>query len=244
MLNINAINVFIEQKHILKNFSLDIQKNEIHVIMGPNGCGKSTLLRTLSGDPQYLISSGKIQFGNKNLLGMSPEHRSHEGIFLSFQHPAEVGGVTTYEFLKTAFDEKQKYFGVKEVSPLNFFSQIQDHLNELKMSSDFLSRNLNEGFSGGEKKRNEILQMLILKPKLILLDEFDSGLDIDAIRIICSVIKNYSKEASYLIVTHNPRVLQQLPVDYVHIIRNGKISHSGKKELVDSIEKNGYDFIF
>ena len=242
ILNINALNVFVEQKHILKNFSLNVKKIEIHVIMGPNGFGKSTILRTLSGDSQYLISSGTIEFTNRNLLNMSPEQRSHEGIFLSFQQPAEVGGVTTYEFLKTAFDEKQKYFGLKELSPLSFFSQIQEYLNELKMNPDFLSRNLNEGFSGGEKKRNEILQMLVLEPSLILLDEFDSGLDIDAIKIICSVIKNYSKGASYIIVTHNPRVLQQLSVDYVHIIHNGKIIRSGKKELIDSIETNGYDF--
>lgn len=242
ILKIENLDVLIEKKKILNNFELTIGANEIHILLGPNGSGKSTFLKVLAGHPSYFVEKGKIDFKNKNLLTMSPEIRSHEGLFLAFQSPIEISGVSNYDFLRIAYNEKQKYIKQKELDPLEFMELIQIFLNMLKMKGEFLNRNLNEGFSGGEKKRNEILQMLILNPNLILLDEIDSGLDIDAIKIIYQVLAmNRKKDSSLIVVTHNPRILNYLEPTHVHILMNGKIIKSGKTEILEELENNGYD---
>jgi Fe-S cluster assembly ATP-binding protein len=244
LLKIENLKASIENKQILKNLDLKISANEIHVIMGPNGCGKSTLSKILAGHPSYKIDEGSITFLNQNLLEMLPEKRSHEGIFLAFQYPIEISGVTNYDFLRIAYNEKQKYLKKSEVDPLQFMEIIQVLLTKLKIKDEFLNRNLNEGFSGGEKKRNEILQMLLLQPKLVILDEIDSGLDIDAIKIICEGIKeNLLNNSSLIVITHYPRILNYLKPDFVHIMMDGKIIKSGNMELVDSLEKEGYKFL-
>ena len=244
LLKIENLKASIENKQILKNLNLKISANEIHVIMGPNGCGKSTLSKILAGHPSYKIDEGSITFLNQNLLEMLPEKRSHEGIFLAFQYPIEISGVTNYDFLRIAYNEKQKYLKKAEVDPLQFMEIIQVLLTKLKIKDEFLNRNLNEGFSGGEKKRNEILQMLLLQPKLVILDEIDSGLDIDAIKIICEGIKeNLLNNSSLIVITHYPRILNYLKPDFVHIMMDGKIIKSGNMELVDSLEKEGYKFL-
>ena len=242
ILEIKNLKASIENKNILKDFNLKIKENEIHVIMGPNGSGKSTLSKILAGHPAYEINEGNIFFGNKNLLDMSPEMRSHEGLFLAFQYPIEIAGVTNYDFLRIAYNEKQKYIKEKELDPLEFMELTQIMLKKLKMKTEFLNRNLNEGFSGGEKKRNEILQMLLLNPRLVILDEIDSGLDIDAIKIICEAIaQNKAKNSSLLIITHYPKILNYLKPTHVHIMIDGKIMKTGHLELIDELEKNGYE---
>lgn len=242
LLSIKNLSGSIESKQILKNFDLIINENETHVIMGPNGSGKSTLSKILAGHPSYNVDHGEIEFEGKNLLEMSPEIRSHEGLFLAFQYPIEIAGVTNYDFLRIAFNEKRKYFQLKELDPLEFMELTQSMLQKLKMKPEFLNRNLNEGFSGGEKKRNEILQMLLLNPKLTILDEIDSGLDIDAIKIICEAIAKYKeKNSSLIIITHYPRILSYLKPTHIHIMINGKIIKTGNLELIEAIEKNGYD---
>eukprot|EP01039_Chlorochromonas_danica_P011948 gene11948-13533_t len=209
--------------------------------MGPNGSGKSTLSKILTGHPSYKIENGTIHFSNQNLLELSPEIRSHEGLFLAFQYPIEIAGVTNYDFLRIAYNEKQKYLKKEELDPLQFMEFIQILLGKLQIKNEFLNRNLNEGFSGGEKKRNEILQMLVLNPKLIILDEIDSGLDIDAIKIICEEIKkNRAANSSLILITHYPRILNYLVPTFVHIMIDGKIVKTGNMELVQYLEDNGY----
>ena len=242
LLKITELNAGINQKQILKNFNLTINESEIHVIMGPNGCGKSTLSKILTGHPAYNIESGNILFRNKNLIEMSPEIRSHEGIFLAFQYPLEIAGVTNYDFLRIAYNEKRKYNNIPEIDPLEFMSLTEPLLNKLKIPGEFLNRDLNEGFSGGEKKRNEILQMLLLDPQLIILDEIDSGLDVDAIKIICTeIMKNKNEKASLIVITHYPRILTYFKPTFVHIMRNGKIIKTGNMELVEELETSGYE---
>jgi Fe-S cluster assembly ATP-binding protein len=242
LLDLKNLEASIEKKKIIKNLNLTINKNEIHIIMGPNGSGKSTLSKILAGHPSYEIEKGSILFKNKNLLDMSPEIRSHEGIFLAFQYPIEISGVTNYDFLRLAYNEKRKYEQKVEVGPLEFMELTQTLIKKLKIQTEFLNRNLNEGFSGGEKKRNEILQMLLLNPTLIILDEIDSGLDIDAIKIICEgIMNNLDSDSSLLIITHYPKILEYLKPTHVHIMIKGKIIKTGNMELVHYLEKEGYE---
>ena len=242
LLDLKNIDASIENKQIIKNFNLEIKKNEIHVIMGPNGSGKSTLSKILAGHPSYLVTNGKISFCSRDLLEMTPEDRSHEGLFLAFQYPIEISGVTNYDFLRLAYNEKRKYHKKSELDPLEFMELTQKMLGKLKMKSEFLNRNLNEGFSGGEKKRNEILQMLLLDPKLIILDEIDSGLDIDAIKIICEgIVNNLGQDSSLIVITHYPKILNYLKPTHVHIMLDGKIVKTGHLELIEILEKNGYE---
>tara|TARA_B110000090_G_scaffold201555_1_gene243753 strand:- start:515 stop:1267 length:753 start_codon:yes stop_codon:yes gene_type:complete len=242
ILQLKNLNASVEETSIIKNFNLNIKENEIHVIMGPNGSGKSTLSKILAGHPSYSVNSGEITFCNQNLLELAPEIRSHEGLFLAFQYPIEIAGVTNYDFLRIAYNEKQKYLKQPELDPLEFMNLVQKLLNKLKMRNEFLNRNLNEGFSGGEKKRNEILQMLLLDPKLIILDEIDSGLDVDALKIICEGINdNFKKGSSLVIITHYPRILQYLKPTHVHIMMDGKIIKTGNMELVETLENEGYN---
>lgn len=241
ILELKNLNAQINDTEIIKNFSLDINEGEIHVIMGPNGSGKSTLSKVLAGHPSYDVTSGEIKFINKNLLDLKPEERSHEGLFLAFQYPIEIAGVTNYDFLRIAYNEKQKYLNKQELDPIEFMTLINELLDKLKMRHEFLNRNLNEGFSGGEKKRNEILQMLLLNPKLVILDEIDSGLDVDALKIICEgITKNLEKDSSLIVITHYPRILDYLKPNKVHIMRDGKIIKTGNIELVEQLEKDGY----
>lgn len=244
LLKLTNLEASIENKQIINQLNLEVKENEIHVIMGPNGSGKSTLSKILAGHPSYKVKAGSIDFCNKNLLDMSPEERSHEGLFLAFQYPIEISGVTNYDFLRIAYNEKRKFLKEPELDPLQFMELTQILLDKLQMKNEFLNRNLNEGFSGGEKKRNEILQMLLLDPKLIILDEIDSGLDVDAIKIICEGINNnISKNASLIVITHYPRILNYLKPTYVHIMIEGKIIKTGNIELVDSLEKYGYQSV-
>jgi Fe-S cluster assembly ATP-binding protein len=240
-LKISNLEASIENKIILKKLNLEINENEIHVIMGPNGSGKSTLSKILAGHPAYQILNGSISFNEKNFLDLSPENRSHEGLFLAFQYPLEIAGVTNYDFLRLAYNQKRKYFGETELTPIEFMGLVNEKANELKIPIPFLSRDLNQGFSGGEKKKNEILQMLILNPKLIILDELDSGLDVDALKLISeSILKNFAKKSSLLIITHYPRILSYLKPNFVHIMMDGKIIKTGSSDLIEKIEQEGY----
>jgi Fe-S cluster assembly ATP-binding protein len=242
ILKVENLNVSINETFILKNLNLELKENEVHIIMGPNGSGKSTLSKVLAGHPYYNVNKGNIEFLGKNLLEMAPETRAHEGLFLAFQYPVEISGVTNYDFLRIAYNEKQKHFGEKELDPLLFMELTNKYIEKLKIKEEFLNRNLNEGFSGGEKKRNEILQMLILEPKLIILDEIDSGLDIDALKLICETIKNNKpKNSTLLVITHYPKVLTYLKPTHVHILINGAIIKSGQSELVSYLENEGYE---
>jgi Fe-S cluster assembly ATP-binding protein len=242
VLKVENLEASIDNKSIIKKFNLEVKENEIHVIMGPNGSGKSTFSKILAGHPSYSVENGNILFLNKNLLEMLPEERSHEGLFLAFQYPIEIGGVTNYDFLRLAYNEKQKYLKNSEVTPLEFMTLTQSVLKELKMNPEFLNRDLNQGFSGGEKKRNEILQMLLLQPKLVILDELDSGLDIDAIKVICeNIIKNLPLNSSLIVITHYPRILNYLKPNFIHVMIDGKIVKTGNLEIIDILENEGYE---
>jgi Fe-S cluster assembly ATP-binding protein len=243
VLKIENLCASIETKEIIKGLNLEIKENEIHVIMGPNGCGKSTLSKILAGHPSYQVTGGEVIFLERDLLSLPPEERSHEGVFLAFQYPIEIPGLTNFDFLMIAYNEKQKYLGNKEADPLEFMTISQALTAKLKMRDEFLNRNLNEGFSGGEKKRNEVLQMLLLAPTLVILDEIDSGLDIDALKIICENINsNLPSNSSLLIITHYPKILTYLKPTFVHIMKEGKIIKTGKDDLIDQLEENGYQY--
>ena len=245
ILKLDKLKASIENKLIINEFNLTVNEGEIHVIMGPNGSGKSTLSKVLAGHPSYEVKSGSIEFQNQDLLELSPEERSHEGLFLAFQYPLEIAGVTNYDFLRIAYNEKQKYLKKSELDPLEFMTLVQSLLTKLKMRNEFLNRNLNEGFSGGEKKRNEILQMLLLNPKLVILDEIDSGLDIDALKIICeSITTNLHKSSSLVVITHYPRILEYLKPTFVHIMIEGQIVKTGGYELIEQLEEFGYSQFF
>ena len=241
MLKINNLNAKIKNKSILKDFKLEINPGEVHAIMGPNGSGKSTLSNILSGKKGYDVS-GEILFENKNLFKLETDERAQKGIFLAFQYPLEIPGVNTNIFLKTSLNAIKKARGEKELDALEFLNLVKKKAKELKFEEDKLNRQLNVGFSGGEKKKNEILQMSILNPKLCILDETDSGLDIDALRIVADGVNSLrKKDNSFLIITHYQRLLDYIRPDYVHVLINGKIIKSGGPELAIELEKKGYE---
>jgi Fe-S cluster assembly ATP-binding protein len=230
--------------NILNGINLEINPGEVHAIMGPNGSGKSTLASVLAGRENYEVTSGSVEFLGKDLLAMSPEARAGEGLFLAFQYPVEIPGLSTTNFMKTAVNEIRKYRGEEPMDSLAFLKLMKEQMAMMEIEQSLLSRSLNEGFSGGEKKRNEIFQMAMLKPKLAILDETDSGLDIDAIRIVANgVNKLRSKDNAVLVVTHYQRLLEYIIPDFVHVLYNGRIVKSGSKELALELEEKGYDFI-
>ena len=241
MLKINNLNAKIDKKIILNNFSLNINPGEVHAIMGPNGSGKSTLSNILSGKKGYDVT-GEILFENKNLFDLETEERAHKGIFLAFQYPLEIPGVNTNIFLKTSLNAIRRAKGEKELDAIEFLNLVKEKAKNLKFDEEKLNRQLNVGFSGGEKKKNEILQMSILNPKLSILDETDSGLDIDALRIVADGVNSLRKNNnSFLIITHYQRLLDYIKPDFVHVLMNGKIIKSGGPELALELEKKGYE---
>lgn len=244
MLEIKNLQVSINNNQILKNLNLTINEGEIHAIMGPNGSGKSTLSKVLAGHPAYSITNGQVTFNGSDILKLEPEERSHLGIFLAFQYPIEIPGVTNEDFLRLAYNAKQKFYNKPSVDPIEFLSIISKKLDLINMSPIFLSRNVNEGFSGGEKKRNEILQMILLDSKLAILDETDSGLDIDALKTISLGINNFMDSSkSILLITHYQRLLDYIKPTYVHVMYNGKIIKTGSAELAKELEKKGYEWL-
>jgi len=244
ILEIKNLKATINTNEILKNLNLKVHSGEIHAIMGPNGSGKSTFSKVLAGHPAYEVLSGEILFKGKNILELDPEERSHLGIFLAFQYPIEIPGVSNEDFLRLAYNAKQKFKNQPEVDPLEFLMIINQKLELVDMSPTFLSRNVNEGFSGGEKKRNEILQMVLLDSELSILDETDSGLDIDALKIISQGINTFmSKEKAIILITHYQRLLDYIKPDFVHVMRNGKIIKTGTAELAKELEIKGYEWL-
>ena len=244
LLEIKNLEVSINENEILKKLNLTVKKGEIHAIMGPNGSGKSTFSKVIAGHPAYSVINGDIIFKGSSILDLEPEERSHLGIFLAFQYPIEIPGVSNEDFLRLAYNSKQKFYNKPEVDPLEFLGIINEKLKLVNMSPVFLSRNVNEGFSGGEKKRNEILQMILLDSELSILDETDSGLDIDALKIISNGINNFmSSEKSIILITHYQRLLDYINPTYVHVMQNGKIIKTGSAELAKELESKGYEWL-
>ncbi|WP_185852140.1 Fe-S cluster assembly ATPase SufC [Blattabacterium cuenoti] len=245
MLNIENLHAYIDKNKVLRGINLKINRGENHVIMGPNGSGKSTLAAIIAGKKEYKITEGNIYFFNKNLLNFSPEERAHLGIFLSFQHPVEIPGVSIINFVKTAVNSICEARNIKKMSSKDILLKIKEKSSLLNIDKNFFYRSLNEGFSGGEKKRNEIFQMMMLDPLLSILDEVDSGLDIDALRIVAQGINAFRNDKnSVLIITHYKRLLDYIFSDYIiHILYNGKIIQSGNQKLAEKLEKEGYDWI-
>ena len=244
ILEIKDLRASINNNQILKSLNLTINRGEIHAIMGPNGSGKSTFSKIIAGHPTYEILSGDIIFKGSSILDLDPEERSHLGIFLAFQYPIEIPGVSNEDFLRLAYNSKQKFLNKPEVDPIEFFSIINEKLKLVNMSSVFLSRNVNEGFSGGEKKRNEILQMILLESELSILDETDSGLDIDALKIISNGINTFmDSNKAIILITHYQRLLDYIKPDFVHVMQNGKIIKTGNSELAKELELKGYEWL-
>ena len=244
LLEIKDLHAGIEGREILKGLTLNIDKGEVHAIMGPNGSGKSTLAKVLAGHPSYEITKGEVIYEGKNLLELEPDERAREGIFMAFQYPVEVPGVSNSQFLRLAYNEKMKHLGEEELDPLEFNDYLKEKAKVVDMNSEFFKRSVNVGFSGGEKKRNEILQMAVLQPKLALLDETDSGLDIDALRIVAEgVNKLRSEDNAIILVTHYQRLLNYIEPDFVHVLAGGKIVKEGGKELALELEEKGYDWV-
>ena len=244
MLKISNLHAGIDGTEILKGINLEIKAGEVHAIMGPNGSGKSTLSSVVAGREDYEVTEGRIDFEGEDLMDLAPEERAHKGIFLSFQYPIEIPGVTVTNFLKTAINETRKAKGLEAMPANEMLKKMREKMSLLEMDKGFLSRSLNEGFSGGEKKRNEIFQMAMLEPKLAILDETDSGLDIDALRIVANgVNKLKSANNAVLMITHYQRLLDYIVPDYVHVLHKGKIVKSGDKNLALELEKKGYDWL-
>ncbi len=244
MLTISNLHARIEEKEILRGINFEVKPGEVHAIMGPNGSGKSTLASVLAGREDYEVTSGTVEYNGKDLLDMSPEERAAEGIFLAFQYPVEIPGVTTVNFLKTALNEIRKYNGQESLDAAQFLKRMKEKAKLVKIDDTLLRRSLNEGFSGGEKKRNEIFQMAMLEPQLCILDETDSGLDIDALRIVAEGVNKLRDEnRSFIVVTHYQRLLDYIVPDFVHVLYKGRIVKSGTKDLALELEEKGYDWI-
>ncbi|MCB0488020.1 MAG: Fe-S cluster assembly ATPase SufC [Cyclobacteriaceae bacterium] len=244
MLRIKNLHARVEEKQILNGINLEVKPGEVHAIMGPNGSGKSTLASVLAGREDFEVTEGTVEFLGKDLLEMEPEDRAREGIFLAFQYPVEIPGVSTVNFMKTALNKIREYRGQDTLDAVSFLTLMKEKIKLVEIDPSLLSRSLNEGFSGGEKKRNEIFQMAMLEPKLAILDETDSGLDIDALRIVANgVNKLRTKDNATIVVTHYQRLLEYIVPDYVHVLYKGKIVKSGSKELALELEEKGYDWI-
>lgn len=244
LLQVNDLRAGIEGKEILKGINLTVRPGEVHAIMGPNGSGKSTLSAVLAGDPRFTVNGGTAIFNGKELLDMAPEDRSHEGLFLSFQYPVEIPGVSMVNFMRAAVNAKRKYFGEEPMSAADFLKLMRQKRAVVELDSKLASRSVNEGFSGGEKKRNEIFQMAVLEPKLSILDETDSGLDIDALRIVAAGVNKLKTDRNAtIVITHYQRLLDYIKPDIVHILYQGRIVHTGGPELALELEEKGYDWI-
>ncbi|SMC09777.1 Fe-S cluster assembly ATP-binding protein [Nitratiruptor tergarcus DSM 16512] len=241
MMEIKNLHAKIGEKEILKGIDLELFKGKVHAVMGPNGAGKSTLSKTIVGHPDVEVTEGEIIYKGKNIVDMEPEERALEGIFMSFQHPVEIPGVNNAYFLRTALNAKRKHQGLKPLNAAEFLRLLKEKIKELGMKEEMIHRSLNEGFSGGEKKLNEILQMEILEPDFIILDEIDSGLDIDALKKVSEAINQMrSPERTFMIITHYRKILDYIKPDYVHVLKNGKVLKTGGIEIVDALEKEGY----
>ncbi|MBT2160423.1 Fe-S cluster assembly ATPase SufC [Zobellia barbeyronii] len=244
MLKIKDLHASVDDKEILRGINLEVKAGEVHAIMGPNGSGKSTLASVIAGNERFEVTQGSIELSGEDLEEVSPEERAHKGVFLSFQYPVEIPGVSVTNFMKTAINESRKAKGLEDMPAKDMLKLIREKSELLEIDRKFLSRSLNEGFSGGEKKRNEIFQMAMLEPKIAILDETDSGLDIDALRIVASgVNKLKSKDNAVILITHYQRLLEYIVPDFVHVLHNGKIVKSGGKELALELEEKGYDWL-
>lgn len=244
MLEIHNLHAAVNGTNILRGIDLKVEEGEVHAVMGPNGSGKSTLAKILTGHPAYKVTKGEVIYEGRNLLEMDPDERARAGVFLAFQYPVEVPGVSNAQFLRLAYNEKQKHIGGEELDPLEFKDLLAERAKIVDMNASFMSRSVNEGFSGGEKKRNEILQMAVLDPKLAILDETDSGLDIDALRVVAEgVNKLRSRDKAIILVTHYQRILNYIIPDFVHVLYRGKLVRSGGKELALELEEKGYDWL-
>jgi Fe-S cluster assembly ATP-binding protein len=244
MLKIENLHVAIGDKKVLNGLTLEVSRGEVHAIMGPNGSGKSTLAHVLAGRPGYTITKGSVTYDGKDLLALAPEERAHEGVFLGFQYPVEIPGVNNVYLLKAAVNAARKHRGLPEVDAFDFLGLVRENMKLMRMDDSFLTRGVNEGFSGGEKKRNEILQMLVLEPKLAILDETDSGLDIDALKVVAAGVNSLrGPEKAVVLVTHYQRLLDYIVPDHVHVLVQGRIARSGDKSLALELEKRGYDWV-
>ncbi len=244
ILSVRDLTADVDGNQILKGLNLDVKAGEIHAIMGPNGSGKSTFSKVLAGHPAYDVTGGEIVFHGRNLLEMEPEERAIAGIFLAFQYPIEIPGVSNLDFLRVAYNSRRKNQGLEEIDTFDFEDLVQEKLKIVKMNPSFLERSLNEGFSGGEKKRNEILQMALLEPKLAILDETDSGLDIDALKIVADGVNQLTNpENGTILITHYQRLLNYIEPDFVHVMASGRILRTGGKELALELESRGYDWV-